>query len=97
VVEGSRIRPSIHQPRPALRARSAGKPLRADYVLEYRNTKLGVVEAKAGTRSHEGVGPARTTRASWRCATRSPPTGTASTASDVETARRGKSRVFHAG
>jgi type I restriction enzyme R subunit len=24
-----------------------GNPLRADYVLEYRNTKLAVIEAKA--------------------------------------------------
>ena len=48
VVEGSRIRREfpITPGRIEGRARR-GKPLTADYVLEYRNTKLGVVEAKA--------------------------------------------------
>ncbi len=48
VVEGSRIRREY----PITLGRTEGhgkrgKPLTADYVLEYRNTKLGVVEAKA--------------------------------------------------
>ena len=47
VVEGSRIRREF----PITRGRiegygKRGKPLTADYVLEYRNTKLAVVEAK---------------------------------------------------
>src|SRR5271169_1491321 len=37
-----------------------GKPLTADYVLEYRNTKLAVVEAKAWDEElTEGVGQAK--------------------------------------
>jgi len=37
-----------------------GKPLTADYVLEYRNTKLAVVEAKADTQEvSEGVAQAK--------------------------------------
>ena len=37
-----------------------GKPLMADYVLEYRNTKLGVVEAKGWDEElTEGVGQAK--------------------------------------
>lgn len=37
-----------------------GKPLKADYVLEYRNTKLAIVEAKADTEKvSEGVGQAK--------------------------------------
>lgn len=48
VVEGSRIRReySIAPGRIEGRGRR-GKPLIADYVLEYRNTKLAVIEAKA--------------------------------------------------
>ena len=33
--------------RPHRRPRRRGKPLTADYVLMYRNTKLAVIEAKA--------------------------------------------------
>ena len=37
-----------------------GKPLRADYILEYRNTRLAVIEAKAETEElTEGVGQAK--------------------------------------
>ena len=40
--------------------RKRGKPLTADYVLEYRNTKLAVVEAKAWDKElTEGVGQAK--------------------------------------
>ena len=61
VVEGSRIRPEY----PITLGRiegygKRGKPLTADYVLEYRNTKLAVVEAKAWDRPlTEGVGQAK--------------------------------------
>jgi type I restriction enzyme, R subunit len=48
VVEGSRIRREYSITLGRLEgAGRRGKPLTADYVLEYRNTKLAVVEAKA--------------------------------------------------
>ena len=51
VVEGSRVRReyAILPGRIEGRGRR-GKSLTADYVLEFRNTKLAVVEAKAGRR-----------------------------------------------
>ncbi|GJL54588.1 MAG: DEAD/DEAH box helicase [Nitrospirales bacterium] len=61
VVEGSRIRREY----PITLGRIEGygrrsKPLTADYVLEYRNTKLAVVEAKAWDEPlTEGVGQAK--------------------------------------
>jgi len=61
VVEGSRIRReySIIPGRIEGLGRR-GKPLTADYVLEYRNTKLAVVEAKAWDEAlTEGVGQAK--------------------------------------
>jgi type I restriction enzyme, R subunit len=60
-VEGSRIRReySIAPGRIEGHGRH-GKPLIADYVLEYRNTKLAVVEAKAlDEEVTEGVGQAK--------------------------------------
>jgi type I restriction enzyme R subunit len=61
VVEGSRIRREY--PITLGRLESAGKrgkPLTADYVLEYRNTKLAVVEAKAWDKPlTEGVAQAK--------------------------------------
>ncbi len=48
VVDGSRIRREYHITQGRIEgAGRRGKPLIADYVLEYRNTKLAVVEAKA--------------------------------------------------
>src|SRR5665811_2242294 len=48
VVEGSRIRREYPITLGRLEGHGRrGKPLTADYVLEYRNTKLAVVEAKA--------------------------------------------------
>jgi len=48
VVEGSRIRPEYPITLGRLEGNGKrGKALSADYVLEYRNTKLAVVEAKA--------------------------------------------------
>ncbi len=61
VVEGSRIRReySITPGRIEGHGRH-GKPLTADYVLEHRNTKLAVVEAKAWDEElTEGVGQAK--------------------------------------
>ena len=61
VVEGSRIRReyAISPGRIEGQGRR-GKPLTADYVLEYRNTKLAVVEAKAWVEElTEGVAQAK--------------------------------------
>lgn len=61
VVEGSRIRPEYPITQGRLEgAGKRGKALTADYVLEYRNTKLAVVEAKAWDKPlTEGVGQAK--------------------------------------
>ncbi len=61
VVEGSRIRREymISPGRIESHGRR-GKPLVADYILEYRNTKMAVVEAKAWDEElTEGVGQAK--------------------------------------
>jgi len=48
VVEGSRIRREYLISPGRIEGRNRrGKPLKADYVLEYHNTKLAVVEAKS--------------------------------------------------
>ena len=61
VVEDSRIRPEYPITLGRIEGHGKrGKPLTADYVLEYRNTKLAVVEAKAWDRPlTEGVGQAK--------------------------------------
>jgi type I restriction enzyme R subunit len=61
VVEGSRIRREYSITLGRLEGWGRrGKPLSADYVLEYRNTKLAVVEAKAwNEKLTEGVGQAK--------------------------------------
>ena len=61
VVEGSRIRREFPITLGRIEGHGKrGKPLTADYVLEYRNTKLGVVEAKAlDEELTEGVGQAK--------------------------------------
>ena len=61
VVEGSRIRREYPITLGRLEgAGKRGKPLTADYVLEYRNTKLAVVEAKAWDKAlTEGVAQAK--------------------------------------
>ena len=61
VIEGSRIRREYPITLGRLEgAGKRGKPLTADYVLEYRNTKLAVVEAKAWDKPlTEGVGQAK--------------------------------------
>ena len=61
VVEDSRIRPEYPITLGRIEGHGKrGKPLTADYVLEYRNTKLAVVEAKAwGRPLTEGVGQAK--------------------------------------
>lgn len=61
VVDGSRVRREYPITLGRLEgAGKRGKPLTADYVLEYRNTKLAVVEAKAWAKPlTEGVGQAK--------------------------------------
>lgn len=61
VVEGSRIRREYVITPGRLEGKGRrGKVLKADYLLEYRNTKLAVVEAKAVTEAiTEGVGQAK--------------------------------------
>src|SRR5512139_3094972 len=61
VVEGSRIRREYGITLGRLEGGGRrGKPLTADYVLIYRNTKLAVVEAKAWDEAlTEGVGQAK--------------------------------------
>ena len=62
VVEGSRIRREYQITLGRLEGSGGrrGKALSADYVLEYRNTKLAVVEAKAWDKElTEGVGQAK--------------------------------------
>ena len=61
VVEGSRIRREYPITPGRIEGQGRrGKPLTADYVLEYRNTKLAVVEAKAWDEAlTEGVAQAK--------------------------------------
>ncbi len=61
VVEGSRIRREYPITLGRIEGHGKrGKALTADYVLEYRNTKLAVVEAKAWNQElTEGVGQAK--------------------------------------
>ena len=62
VVEGSRIRREYQITLGRLQGGNGrrGKPVIADYVLEYRNTKLAVVEAKAWDEElTEGVAQAK--------------------------------------
>ena len=61
VVEGSRIRREYPITLGRIEGHGKrGKALTADYVLEYRNTKLAVVEAKACDKPlAEGVGRAK--------------------------------------
>ena len=60
-VEGSRIRREYPIAPGRIEGHGRrGKPLIADYVLEYRNTKLAVVEAKPWDEElTEGVGQAK--------------------------------------
>ncbi|TVO60551.1 EcoAI/FtnUII family type I restriction enzme subunit R [Denitromonas ohlonensis] len=61
VVEGSRVRREYPITLGRIEGRGKrGKALTADYVLEYRNTKLAVLEAKAWDKAlTEGVGQAK--------------------------------------
>jgi type I restriction enzyme, R subunit len=61
VVDGSRVRRDYWiAPGRIEGAGRHGEPLRADYVLEYRNTKLAIIEAKAWDKAlTEGLGQAK--------------------------------------
>ena len=61
VVEGTRVRREYYFTLGRLEgAGRRGKPLKADYILEYKNTKLAVIEAKAWDEElTEGVGQAK--------------------------------------
>ncbi len=61
VVEGSRVRREFRiAPGRIEGGGRRGKPLSADYILEFHNTKLGVIEAKAwDAELSEGVGQAK--------------------------------------
>lgn len=61
VVEGSRVRREYRITDGRILGHGQrGKAIKADYVLEYRNTKLGLVEAKAWDELlTEGVGQAK--------------------------------------
>ena len=86
------------------RSRSAGSKatdgaasrLAADYVLEYRNTKLAVNEAKAWNEDlTEGVGRSeKLCSRSWRCGSHFRQTGTASIASTCRLAREGEIATY---
>lgn len=56
VVTDSRTRREVISPGRIIGGGKRAAPKSADYVLDYRNTKLGVIEAKAATKSYtEGV------------------------------------------
>lgn len=60
VVAESRTRREVIAPGRIMGGGRRANPKSADYVLVYRNTKLGVIEAKAATKSYtEGVGQAK--------------------------------------
>lgn len=61
VVEGSRIRREfIVAPGPLVGGGKRGKQLKADYILQYRNQNLAIIEAKADTKHYtEGLGQAK--------------------------------------
>lgn len=61
VVDGSRIRREFYITPGRIEGHGKrGKPLKADYVLEYRNHKLAVIEAKAWDEElTEGIGQAK--------------------------------------
>ena len=61
VVDGSRVRREFYITPGRIEPHGKrGRPLKADYVLEYRNHKLGVIEAKAWDEElTEGIGQAK--------------------------------------
>ena len=97
VVEGSRIRREYTIAPGRIEGQGRrGKPLIADYVLEYRNTKLAVVEAKAWDEATDrGSGASEELRRKdGRFATPIPPTARASTASTWRPARKARRRRY---
>jgi len=69
VVEGSRVRREYPIAPGRLEGSGGrrGKSLTADYILVYRNTKLGVIEAKASEFRRQKIeAPAPVNRRAWR-------------------------------
>ena len=91
VVEGSRVRREYPiTPGRIEGLRRRGKPLIADYVLEYRNTKLAVIEAKAWDEElTEGVAQAKNYAGKLEIRSAMPPKAKASTQSIWRPARKG--------
>ncbi|ADJ25640.1 Type I site-specific deoxyribonuclease [Dehalogenimonas lykanthroporepellens BL-DC-9] len=72
-----------------------GKPLKADYVLEYRNTKLAVIEAKAwDEKLTEGVGQAKDYAEKMKLRFTYSANGKGIYAIDMETGAEGEIRSF---
>ena len=96
VVEGSRIRREylISPGRIEGRGRR-GKPLKADYVLEFRNTKLATIEAKAVSEAlTEGVGQAKNYAAKLAVRFTYATNGTGIYGIDMETGAEGEIVAF---
>jgi len=96
VVEGSRIRREylISPGRIEGRGRR-GKPLKADYVLEFRNTKLATIEAKAVSEAlTEGVGQAKNYAAKLAVRFTYATNGTGIYGIDMETGAEGEIAAF---
>ena len=97
VVEGSRIRREYPITPGRIEGHGRrGKPLTADYVLIYRNTKLAVVEAKAWDEAADrrrGAGQGLC-RQAGRPLHLLPPTARASTASTCRPATEGEAAAL---
>ncbi len=96
VVEGSRIRREYPITLGRLEgAGKRGKPLTADYVLEYRNTKLAVVEAKAWDKAlTEGVAQAKDYAGKLALRFTYATNGQGIYSIDMQTAEEGESAAF---
>jgi type I restriction enzyme R subunit len=100
VVDGSRVRRDYWISPGRIEGRVSGNvrrgnPLRADYVLEYRNTKLAVVEAKAWDQAlTEGLAQAKNYAAKMAIRHTYCTNGQGIYSIDMETAKEGKVPVY---
>jgi type I restriction enzyme R subunit len=96
VVEGSRIRREYTIAPGRIEGQGQrGKPLIADYVLEYRNTKLAVVEAKAWDEElTEGVAQAKNYAGKMKIRYTYSSNGQAIYGIDMETAKEGETPCY---
>ncbi len=97
VVEGSRIRREYPITRGRIEGRGLrAKPLIADYVLEYRNTKLAVVEAKAWDEElTEGVAQAKNYAGKLSVRFTYSSNGQGIYGIDMQTGKEGKVSTYH--